>query len=126
MRKSPDCFGRTSAGWIRGTGTAGTGAGRTKEFERVYPGPVAVAPLNPEPISTHQGNLEWVNIRGNGGRVEQGPSGHLLDAGGAGARQPQVARGIEHRMPGNVPLDEKAVIASVDCVRERNRHSVSG
>ena len=93
-----------------------TGAGFQKMLEGIYAGSVAVAPMNSESVGPHQCQRHRPDVTWHRSGIQQRPAAHLLDTSGAGAGQSEAAGGIERLMSLIVPLDQKAVIATVDGV----------
>src|SRR5438093_8863733 len=77
---------------------------------------MSIAPVDAQPVGTHQLERNRADIDRHPGRIKQRSSAHLLDAAGAGARQTKRTSSKESHMAGLVPLDEEAVVAPVDRV----------
>jgi hypothetical protein len=84
---------------------------------------VAVAPVDPKPVRSYELERVGPNVRGYGGRIQQGPAAHLFDTGGAGTRESKGSSGIEPGMPDLVPLYAHTVRQAADGIRDRwQRH----
>jgi hypothetical protein len=75
---------------------------------------MSITPLDFEPVGTHQSNAHGADVSRHGCRIEQGVPTHLLDAGGAGTREPERSGGIEAHMTMLVPFDFQAVVLAID------------
>ena len=92
-----------------------------EELERVDPGRVAVAPVNPEPISADEGEMHGTDIRSHRHGIEEGPARHLIDALGTRARQPKPPCGKPDRGATGDPLEQDPIVAPSDCGGDRRR-----
>lgn len=102
-----------------GAGHQSGGASRTGTFpeqavEREDPGPMAVAPVDPEPVGSHQLDGHGPDVCRDPGGVEQGPASHLLDALGAGAGQAELPGGVERLVASAIPVEQEAVVPTRD------------
>src|SRR4051812_8007304 len=92
------------------------GTDSKQQLEGVDPGLMAVAPVDSESISPNQLERERTDVGWNRPGVEERAATHFLDAGGAGARQPERSSRKEPLMSLLVPLDEEPVVSAVDGV----------
>ena len=77
---------------------------------------MTVAPLNPEPVGTHERERERPDVSGDACRVEQGTPAHFLYASGARTSQPESSGREEPFMAVLVPLDQETVVPAIDGV----------
>jgi hypothetical protein len=96
------------------------GAQVPERLERVDPGPVPVAPIEPDRIASHVVDREGVHLLGHLVRGEDLAAGHLVHASGAAAVHSEVPGGIL----GDVPvapndLQRSGVRIRADVIRER-------
>jgi hypothetical protein len=60
-----------------------------------------------------------MDVRGDVRRIEQEPSGHLLDALGAGTGEPERPGRDQADVARSIPVHQQAVLAAGDGPRER-------
>jgi hypothetical protein len=102
--------------------TAITGTETQQLIVGVYAGAVPIAPLDAQTIGPNQGDRDRPNVRGDSARLEQGPPGHLFDAPGAGARQPELPGRKERFVSGGLPFDQESIVTAGDAVGRWNGH----
>jgi len=72
--------------------------------------------MHPETIGPDQSQAQWAYIGRHLPRVEQRAPADLLNAAGAGTRQPKQPGREEGLVASVIPFDEDAVVAAVDGV----------
>jgi hypothetical protein len=75
-----------------------------------------IAPVDAQTVGADQLDRHRSNIERHPGGIEQRSPAHLFDAAGAGARQAKGTSRKETQVTALVPLDEEAVVATVDGV----------
>ena len=102
--------------WRTGASAAVAGTPAEKLLKGVDAGTVAITPVHPETIGPNQSQAHWAYIGRYLCRIEQRVPADLLNAAGAGTRQPKQPGREEGLVALVIPLDENAVVAAVDGV----------
>ena len=78
---------------------------------------MSVTPLNPKTVRADEREMDRPHVERNRPRIEQGPTGHLLDALRARARQPEPPGREKDRAKRRGPLEDEPIVPASD--RER-------
>jgi hypothetical protein len=114
-----------SPAWIRSRLPASlAGTHLPQRRKGVDPGCVSIAPVYPEAVRPHEGQRHRFDVRRHVVAIQEGTPTHFLDAAGAGTGQAERAGGKESPVPLVVPLDQDAVVAAVDGVRDEHGRNV--
>src|SRR5215216_4495120 len=110
------CRGSPGTLWLSSPGASFAWTCLPQLLKGINTRPVTITPLYSHTAGTHQRERQGSDINGDTGRVEQCPSAHLLDTGGARTGETQGTGREEALMAPVIPFDEYSVIATVDGV----------